>query len=77
MAIYSNKGEVKIEGMCANILSELSMIIYALKEDGIPDRLINSSIEAGYTEYKKRKLEKAEKNGYLNEILKKLGLEEH
>lgn len=74
MPIHSNKGTVKIEGKEEDILTELSMIIYSLKQVEIPDELIEIAMKNGIEEHNKENL-KEEKNDHFKSILKKLGLE--
>lgn len=74
MSIHSNKGTVEIDGKGEDILTELSMIVYALKQADIPDELIEIAMKNGIEEYNKENL-KEEKNDHFKSILKKLGLE--
>ena len=74
MSIYSNKGKVEIKGEVGDILADLSMITYVLREAETPECLIKSAVDNGLETYKNKKL-KESKDARVNSILKKFGLE--
>lgn len=74
MSIYSNKREVEIIGEIGDVLTDLSMIVYSLKEAEIPEKLIKVAIETGFEAYKKEKSKK-DADDRVSSILRKLGLE--
>lgn len=80
MSIYSNKGKVEISGAGGDVLTDLSMIIYALKDAGIPEEMIETAVETGFETVhektiKRKNFRKVDEEK-LNRILKKLGLED-
>lgn len=75
MSIYSNKGKLEITGEIGDILTDLSMIVYSLKEADIPEEIIKTAIETGFEECNKKDF-KIEGNERVKTLLKKLGLED-
>ena len=74
MSIHSNTGKVEITGEIGDILTDLSMIVYLLKEADIPEKIIKIAIETGFEECNKKDF-KIEGNERVKTLLKKLGLE--
>ena len=74
MSIYAKEGEVKIEGKGRDILAELGMIVYTLREGETPELLIKMAVENGLDEHKKDNSKK-DKSDRVNSILRKFGLE--
>ena len=74
MSIYSNKGKVEMKGEVGDILTDLSMIAYVLREAEIPEPLIKSAVDNGLETFKKEN-SKEGKDDRVSSILKKFGLE--
>lgn len=74
MSIYSNKGKVEMKGEVGDILTDLSMIAFVLRDAEIPEALIKSAVDNGLETFKKEN-SKESKDDRVSNILKKFGLE--
>lgn len=74
--IKSNKGNVEIEGAGIDVLTDLSMVTYALIKGGIPETILKGVIDTGINRAKKEKKETVEKDNVdIKNILKNIGIE--
>lgn len=72
--IKSNKGNVEIEGEGIDVLTDLSLVIYALISSGISEEIIRVIIDNAIEKVKKEKVKKDDKD-IIKKIFKDLGIE--